>query len=164
MRCESWCRSFAVLVFLWIGASCQTTNSSAPTSPNSSRAGEQEYLAAYQRYGADLDSATRQVAANCGTSVKPNTQCVVSTEDALDTDLKFLATLTDLTVPPRFTAANTTLTRALAHGARGFFLRIESLRDQSTAERDEAFSELSLTGQLLHAAFEAFPADVRSSA
>ncbi len=67
-------------------------------------------------------------------------------------------------VPSRFTAAHALLIRALSHAALGFDLRIESIRDRSIPELNSAFTELSLAGQLLHASFEAFPPDVRSTA
>jgi len=143
--------------------SCSSGTSPVATSPSSDADSEMKYLSVYEENGTALDKATTQVAANCGSSISPSTLCVVAAEDALHTDLAFITAISDVKVPTRFAAAHALLIRALSHAALGFDLRIESLRDRSTPELNEAFAELTLAGQLLHASFEAFPPDVRST-
>jgi hypothetical protein len=150
------------ILIAFIATACQSAGSSGLPSQTPDSAAEAQYLDVYEADGGKLDAATTLMNTNCGSAVVPNTLCVVAAESALDADLTFLVAVGDATVPPRFVKANGLLSKALSHGARGFYLRIESLRDQSTSERDQAFSELTVTGQLLHSAYEAFPPDVRS--
>jgi hypothetical protein len=153
--------TIAILITL-IATACQSAGSSGPPSQSPDATTEAQYLDVYQTDGGKLDAATTLMNTNCGSVVVASTLCVVAAENALDTDLTFLVAVADATIPTRFVKANGLLYKALSHGARGFYLRIESLRDKSMSERDQAFSELAVTGQLLHSAYEAFPPDVRN--
>jgi hypothetical protein len=161
----NWVRlGVAVCCVTWISISCSPGASPSATLPRTDGTIETNYISLYEAHGTALDRATGQVAANCGSSIAPSTLCVVAAEDALHTDLAFITAISDVELPTRFAMAHTLLIRALSHAALGFDLRIEALRDRSTSELNEAFSELSLAGQLLRTSFAAFPPDVRSKA
>ena len=116
----------------------------------------------YQTNSAALDRFLADMETNCGSSVQPTTYCVLAAENALDSDLSFLTSATDASVPPRFSQSNGLLVRGLSHGARGIYLRIVALRDRSVEELGTAENELSLARQLRHSAFEALPSDVET--
>jgi hypothetical protein len=154
--------STAVLAVVLLTGGCQGSGgTSLSRSQHSDQFGESRYLQVYEQDGSKLDDATKLMNSNCGTSVVPSTLCVVAAENALDADLAFQEAITDTSVPTRLETANRLLSRALSHAGRGFYLRISSLRDRSSAERDEAFAELTLAGRLLHDAYQALPDDVR---